>query len=212
MRVEAPKLREIWSPDGRLFGIAPLPGDRAYFYCSVPLARWQGILQGHLEAWIGSWDGLGPDVAAVLKAVPDWERVNYDELHEIRLERWYRGPVFVVGDAAHAMTPYLGQGANCAMVDSLVVMQLLARAVRKGEDLKGVGRTYESLRRSFVSRIQTMSRRQGVLATASFAPARFLRNLLLPLTLKVSWLSRPGMRLGTGYHPQEEPYFQFAPG
>ena len=38
-RVDESRIREIWGPDGRLLGILPLPGDKAYFYCSVPLVR-----------------------------------------------------------------------------------------------------------------------------------------------------------------------------
>ncbi len=207
-RVEESKIREIWGPDGRLFGIDPLPGDKAYFYCSVPIGRWQDIVRTGLEEWIETWNSYGSDAIAVLRAVPDWEGVNYDELHEIKLKNWYKVPVFVVGEAAHAMTPYLGQGANSAMVDALVLMQLLARAFEVGDSLEEVGRTYESLRKAFVTRIQAMSRQQGNLSTLSFAPARIVRNWLLPLVLKVGWLNRRGVLLASGHNPKEEQYFQ----
>ena len=52
-----------------------------------------------------------------------------------------------------------------------------------------------------------MSRQQGVHSTLSFAPARLVRNFMLPLMLKVDWLSRRGMSLALGYNPREEPYF-----
>ncbi len=211
-RVDESKIREIWGPDGRLFGIAPLPGDKAYFYCSVPLGQWQEIVRGGLEKWIETWNGYGPDAISILRAVPDWDQVNYDELHEINLESWYKVPVFVVGDAAHAMTPYLGQCANCAMVDALVLMQLLARAVDAGNNLEEVGQTYESLRKAFVTRTQTMSRHHGNLITLSLTPARIVRNWLLPVVTKVDWLSRRGMLLASGYNPKEESYFRIPSG
>ena len=211
-RVDESKIREIWGPDGRLFGIAPLPGDKAYFYCSVPLGRWQEIVRGGLEKWIETWNSYGPDAISILRAVPDWDQVNYDELHEIKLERWYKVPVFVVGDAAHAMAPYLGQGANCAMVDALVLMQLLARAIEAGNNLEEVGQTYESLRKAFVTRTQTMSRQHGNLITLSLTPARIVRNWLLPVVTKVDWLSRRGILLASGYNPKEESYFRIPSG
>jgi 2-polyprenyl-6-methoxyphenol hydroxylase-like FAD-dependent oxidoreductase len=40
---------------------------------------------------------------------------------------WYRGRVLIIGDAAHAMTPHLGQGAAQAVEDGLVISRLLAR-------------------------------------------------------------------------------------
>jgi 2-methyl-3-hydroxypyridine 5-carboxylic acid dioxygenase len=63
----------------------------------------------------------------VLERVPDWYRVDYDEVHEIHLEQWSNPPVFLVGDAAHGMTPNYGQGANCAVVEVLVLTTLLAK-------------------------------------------------------------------------------------
>jgi 2-polyprenyl-6-methoxyphenol hydroxylase-like FAD-dependent oxidoreductase len=200
-------VREIWAPDGRRFGVCPLPGGRTYFFCSVPLGSWQDILANRLTAWVESWADFGPDVVAVLKAVPDWSRVNYSELHEVRLERWYRPPLFVVGDAAHAMTPNLGQGANSAMVDGLVLMRLLAGALRDGGDLEAVGQTYDRLRRPFVTRIQTRARQVGALAAATSAPGRWLRDWLLAVTGHLGWLNRREMLLLAGYNPAEEAFF-----
>lgn len=207
LRVEDSTIREVWGRDGRLFGIAPLVGDETYFYCSVPRGGWQAIVRGGLEEWIQSWTAFGPDVMSIIEKVPDWERVNYDELHEIKLRRWYRVPVFVVGDAAHAMTPYLGQGGNCAMVDALVVMHLLARAINTGDNLEAVGRDYESLRKDFVTRVQTLSRQHGNLITLSAAPARMVRNWVLPAVPKLNWLRHRAMVLAAGYNPREESYF-----
>ena len=98
------EVREIWGPGGRLFGICPLPGDQTYFFCSVPYGGWQDILNRRDE-WMASWESFGPDVLAILRAVPDWPRVNYSELYQVQMERWYRPPVFVVGDAAHPWPP-----------------------------------------------------------------------------------------------------------
>jgi hypothetical protein len=43
-----------WYPDGRIFGIAPLPGARTYFYCTALLGRWPQTLHGSLDQWIAS--------------------------------------------------------------------------------------------------------------------------------------------------------------
>lgn len=202
-----PIIRELWAPDGRLFGIAPLPQGMSYFYCSAPIGRWTETLHGDLDQWIASWERCGPDVMAILRAVPDWQHVTYDELHEVRLRHWSKPPVFLAGDAAHAMTPYLGQGANSAMVDSLVLMQLVAKAFKTGVPLEEVRRIYETLRRPFVSRIQAAARQYGLVATLSFSPARSVRNRILPLLLKAPWLGNRTQLLGMGYSPKEEPYF-----
>jgi 2-polyprenyl-6-methoxyphenol hydroxylase-like FAD-dependent oxidoreductase len=53
--------------------------------------------------------------------------VNYDEPEQVRVTPRSSGRTFLIGDAAHAMTPNYGQGANAAMVDAVVLTTLLAR-------------------------------------------------------------------------------------
>ncbi|MBI3272047.1 MAG: FAD-dependent monooxygenase [Planctomycetes bacterium] len=204
--VEDSTLKELWASDGRRFGICPLPGERAYFYCTVPLGGWQEIRHGRLRGWIEAWATHGPEAVAILKAVRDWDAVNYSELTEVVLERWHRAPVFVVGDAAHAMTPNFGQGANSSMVDALVVAQLLARAAREGRGLAEVGREYEALRKPFVSRVQAAARRAGRVAALQFMPARWLRDGLLRLGGGAPGFQRETLLMVAGYNPSEEPF------
>jgi 2-polyprenyl-6-methoxyphenol hydroxylase-like FAD-dependent oxidoreductase len=51
---QQPRARELWYPDGRIFGTAPLPRARTYFWCTAPLGRWPQTRQGGLENWIAS--------------------------------------------------------------------------------------------------------------------------------------------------------------
>jgi 2-polyprenyl-6-methoxyphenol hydroxylase-like FAD-dependent oxidoreductase len=206
LRIEDSTIREIWGPDGRRFGICPLPGDQTYFFCSVPVGGWRKILKSQLEFWLESWHMFGPDVVDVVSVVGDWSQVNYSEVHEVVLRRWWKLPVFVVGDAAHAMTPFMGQGANSAMVDALVLMRLLAPVLQTGGNLNRVGRAYQALRRPFVTRIQTTSRRLGSVGSWSSAPARSARNTLMLLASMVGGATRRPLLLGAGYNRREERY------
>ncbi len=202
------RVREILSPDGRRFGICPLPGARTYFFCRVPFG-WNTTIAPDATRraeWIDSWHA-GPDAERLLRSVEDWSRASYDELHELHLERWSNPPTFVVGDAAHAMTPNLGQGANSAMVDSLVLMQLLAEQ----DDLSVVAREYEALRRPFVTKIQKTAHRMGSFLGAENAPARWLRDLALQLGGRSDWLMQSSLKLMAGYQPAEERFLATDP-
>ena len=149
--------REIWTDDGRLFGIAPLPAGRTYFYCSAPLGGWHDVL-ADVRPWLDGWREALPEAATLLDAVPDWHQVTYDELREVRAPRWTDRGCVLLGDAAHAMTPNLGQGANSAMVDALVLVRLLRETLDAGGTAEDAGRRYETLRRPFVRRIQSSAR------------------------------------------------------
>jgi 2-polyprenyl-6-methoxyphenol hydroxylase-like FAD-dependent oxidoreductase len=208
---QQPRIRELWYPDGRLFGMAPLPGAQTYFWCTTPRGRWPQTLHGGLDEWIASWAGCHPTPPAILAAVQDWSRVNYDEPVEVQTKRWYRPPVFLVGDAAHAMTPYLGQGANSALMDALVLSRLLAQELHHHGDLAAVGRRYQAIRGRFTRLVQTSSYRQGDLATLGWAPARRLRDRLLPVLASASRLERRSAMVTAGFNPAEQALLSLDP-
>jgi 2-polyprenyl-6-methoxyphenol hydroxylase-like FAD-dependent oxidoreductase len=166
-------------------------------------------------------------VVRTLEAVPDWDQVNYAEAREVRARHWYLGAAFLVGDAAHAMLPDLGQGANSAMVDALVLVRLLARLRSERPTrlhplpvatfylpappaplppLERVGRSYEALRKPFVTRIQRTARQMGALASWTLPPARWARDALLRFTTRLPPLRRRMLALAAGVQEEEQSY------
>jgi salicylate hydroxylase/6-hydroxynicotinate 3-monooxygenase len=90
---------------------------------------------------------------AVLEACPDCHK--WAILEREPLPNWSDGPVALLGDAAHAMTPYMAQGAATAIEDAAI----LARCVDEvqGEDVEFAFRQYEAHRKPRTSRIQAIS-------------------------------------------------------
>ena len=70
---------------------------------------------------------------------------------------WTRGRVTMLGDAAHPMTPYLGQGACMAIEDGMV----LGRAFAASQDLAEAFSRYEAARRDRANGVQLAARFQG---------------------------------------------------
>jgi FAD-dependent urate hydroxylase len=92
---------------------------------------------------------------------------------------WHRGPMVIVGDAAHAPAPTSGQGASMAAEDAVV----LAKCLRDLPDLPRALAAYEQLRRRRVERIVA----QGARSSSSKTPGpvgRVARDLLLPLVFR----------------------------
>ena len=198
------RVGEYWHPDGRRAGAFPLPGDRTYLFCSVPIGQWQRILSSDLENWIRSWDDFGEPVSSLVRAI-DWSAAVYDELSDVRVERWSRDRIILVGDAAHAMTPNLGQGANSAMTDALVLINLIALA--RG-DVAGAAARYEQIRRPFVTRIQDAAWVGGRAASWTSAPARTIRDGAIRLSNRIALARRGSMMLTAGYNPAEQEYLR----
>lgn len=198
--------REIWGDDGRRFGIAPLSENKTYFYARVSRGEWETIREKRLDEWIESWRDFGTDAIEILRGVRDWQKINYSELYEIHAPNWAKPPVFLVGDAAHAMTPNVGQGANSAMVDALILMRMLKRAKRDNQNLAEVGRLYTNLRRPFVNKIQAAARQSGELAAKTSPAAHLVRNLLFAASRNLGFLRRRNLLITAGYNPAENEY------
>jgi salicylate hydroxylase len=91
------------------------------------------------------------------------------------LAHWGRGPVTLLGDAAHPMLPYLAQGAAMAIEDAAVLGLCLARAPH---DPAGAMRSYERARLARTARTQRAARRNGTVYHMGGAAAS-LRTLAL---------------------------------
>jgi 2-methyl-3-hydroxypyridine 5-carboxylic acid dioxygenase len=95
------------------------------------------------------WAECFPALAPALAAIGSVGR--YDIYETTYLDRWSVGRVAIVGDAAHAMPPTLGQGAGCAMMNALS----LAEAVSDGSDLEASLRRWEAQERDLTDHTRT---------------------------------------------------------
>ncbi|MBD0863390.1 FAD-dependent oxidoreductase [Gordonia sp. zg691] len=170
---------------GRRFGIAPLPDGCVYWFASVSDGvvggGSEGGFEGGLDVVRQQFSGWHAPIAELLDAT-DPESVGHLPIEQLAhpLPSFIGGRCVLVGDAAHAMTPNLGQGANLAMEDAAVLTTLLARA---GTD--GVGdapAVYDGLRRPRTRRIARRASVIGRVGQLRAAPAVWARDLAMRLT------------------------------
>ena len=76
------------------------------------------------------------------------------------LPSWAKGRLTLLGDAAHAMLPHLGQGANQSIEDGMALATILANATR--ETVPGALLAYERLRREQAAKVQSGARPNGL--------------------------------------------------
>ena len=96
------------------------------------------------------------------------------------LPAWHRGAVCLIGDAAHAIGPHVGQGASLALEDAVV----LAKCLRDILDPPVAFATFERLRRERVEPIVKQSRRTGQQKAPAGWIGRKVRDLVLPVFLR----------------------------
>src|SRR5689334_24100308 len=161
-----------WWGRGERFGYAPLPDGRIYVYATANAQ--EGASDGGLPELRRRFGGWHHPIPALLEAA-DAGSVLHHDLYELpQLETYTSGAVVLAGDAAHAMTPNLGQGACQALEDAVVLGNVMA----SGDGLAA----YDRQRRPRTQMIARRSRQIGVAAQWASPAATALRNTALRLT------------------------------
>ncbi|MGG7664335.1 FAD-dependent monooxygenase [Dyadobacter sp. BHUBP1] len=113
------------------------------------------------------------------------ERAHTIEIYPIYdipfLDQWHQGRVCLIGDAARATAPHIGQGASLALEDTLV----LAQCIRDLADLQAAFARFQSLRQARVQAIIQQARKVGDSKTVPNRFQQFFRDLLLPFFVKL---------------------------
>jgi 2-polyprenyl-6-methoxyphenol hydroxylase-like FAD-dependent oxidoreductase len=166
---------EWWTPLG-LFGGAPMGDGSSYFYASAtrpPVAA--ALAASDLAGLRAGWAAALPLAGRVLERVQGTGELLVNQVVRVDCERWNDGRLVLCGDAAHAMAPTLGQGANSALVDAAVLAVELAG---DGPPEAALAR-YGARRRPAVRRVQDTADRLARLADLASPPLRRARDVLL---------------------------------
>lgn len=154
------ELRQRYVAARKMIGLLPVgtrPGDdtpRSSFFWSLPADAFDAWQAQGVDAWKQEVGTLWPESAALLDAIPDASLLARAHYRDAVVRRWHRGRAVLVGDAAHAMSPQLGQGVNMALMDALV----LTRSLQRHDDVPDALAAYQQERRRHVAIYQWWSR------------------------------------------------------
>ena len=132
-RFLAPRPPEVttWSVmlgRGTAFLTLPLAGDCAYCYCDVVSSRAHDMAElGPAERLNELFAEFAEPAASVLEALNPATDIHVSTIEEVTLDRWAHERVVLIGDAAHATSPNMAQGAAMALEDALVLTDCLQR-------------------------------------------------------------------------------------
>lgn len=199
VRVAIPRLPEEIAADGRegTVMIEAWADRRRVLYCPVKKDSFYVLLTCTAqdasacttpiepEAWARSFPSMR-DLFVRVRDTADWPQTRWDRFQTIRLKRWSEGRIAVLGDAAHAMPPYLAQGAGHAMMNALG----LADALENAPTLDAALKQWERRERPLTEHTQRWTRIYGA---TMFLPKPLKKASIL--VEKVPWVAAQYVRV-----------------
>ncbi|RHZ43502.1 putative salicylate hydroxylase [Aspergillus thermomutatus] len=132
------------------------------------------------------WDPKLTKIIGLIKKTIKWPLLTAPPL-----SRWAKGHTVIVGDAAHAMLPYMSQGAAMAVEDGVALAQALSKISSRSEIPKALS-TFEAVRIKRSGQMQEASLLNGKLWHFADGPLQEARDAaMLPETLGVSFSHSP---------------------
>jgi 2-polyprenyl-6-methoxyphenol hydroxylase-like FAD-dependent oxidoreductase len=175
--IDRGRLSESWGV-GERFGLVDL-GSRTYWFATANLPEGEADDDSHRKVeLVRRFKGWHAPIEEVIEATPNAAILRNHVYYLEPLPRWSQGRLVLLGDAAHATTPGIGQGAAMAIEDALV----LADQFASSDDLGAGLARYESIRRPRTGLVLKLSRRTDRVAQLTSPLGRRLRNLVVRRT------------------------------
>lgn len=173
------ELRQRYVAARRMAGMLPVgmrPGDavrRLSFFWSTPVSALDAGIND-AQAWRDEVAELWPEAAERLHAIDVPAGLAVARYRDAVHARWFRDRAVLLGDAAHAMSPQLGQGVNMALLDA----RALRDALRGGDSIGAALATYQRVRRAHVGIYHFWSRWLTPLFQSDHDFAAHMRDVL----------------------------------
>jgi 2-polyprenyl-6-methoxyphenol hydroxylase-like FAD-dependent oxidoreductase len=190
--VFAGELRQVVQGTRRMVGSLPSgvgpEGDtpRVSVFGSLRATEVDAWRARGLDAWKADVREAMPALDPLLAQVRSLDEVLFTRYHDVSMPAWHCGHVVYLGDAAHAMSPQLGQGANLALWDAMVLAECVAAEASVDLALA----RYSDARRAHLRFYQAANRWATLWFQSDHDALGALRDAFMPLAMKVPPLYR----------------------
>jgi 2-polyprenyl-6-methoxyphenol hydroxylase-like FAD-dependent oxidoreductase len=167
--------QEIWGRGCR-FGFSSIGGGEVYWYATLDAAPGVQEMPGQAKARLCELFAPFPAPVSELIAAAEEQQLIRTDMYDLRpLPAWHLGRVALLGDAAHATTPNLGQGGAQAIEDAYVLAECLAQQAEPAAAFAA----YQQLRQAKATMVVNRSWQMGKLAHLKNPLGRAARNAFM---------------------------------
>jgi 2-polyprenyl-6-methoxyphenol hydroxylase-like FAD-dependent oxidoreductase len=160
----------------RILGLFPAADRKAYVFYMIPAGSYDFVKRQGIERLRETWVRIDPTMEPTFKGLSDWSQTGYMPTGRVTTERWVADGALLIGDAAHAMNPHASQGRMQAMVDAMVVADMIPAWLASGDFSAAALSAYETSRRQQVTMLQRLADEQVLFWNTGNPLLAFLRD------------------------------------
>lgn len=168
---------EMWGKQkGLRFGFVPTAPDEVYYFTTFfTSAGGKDDPQKLKKALLQKYSCFGDTPVQLIESTPEENIIRSDIFDLQPIEQWWKGHVVLLGDAAHATTPNLGQGGCQAVEDAFVI----AKCLKENSSIEKALGQYQTIRFQKALHVVNMSWRFGKMTNLGNPALQALRNGLM---------------------------------
>jgi 2-polyprenyl-6-methoxyphenol hydroxylase-like FAD-dependent oxidoreductase len=180
------KLLQVVRGTRKLFGLLPLGDGLSTLYWGLPVRDYEATRKRGLAALKDEILAFAPEAAGVLDSIREFDQLLMTTYRHVWMPRWHDRHTLFLGDAAHAMSPHLGQGINLAMVDAW----RLAQCLREASSPQAAFRAFHQAQRAYIRYYAAVTYLLSPFFQSDWRVLGWARDVALPLLPMVPGVKR----------------------
>jgi 2-polyprenyl-6-methoxyphenol hydroxylase-like FAD-dependent oxidoreductase len=126
------RLYQLVDGTQRLVGLLPIGPGRCSYFWGLSVADWPKLAASSFDRWRDEALRFCPPSEPILSSLQGFSDLTFGSYRSVAVRVPYRKNVILIGDASHATSPHLGQGANLALEDAACLAECLASTQETG--------------------------------------------------------------------------------
>lgn len=192
-------LTQVVDGSRRMLGLLPTGRDPSgrevtSLFWSLREDRVDAWRRGGLAAWRDEVLAFDPRAAPIVEPLVDLESVVFTRYRDVSMWPYHGDRIVFIGDAAHAMSPQLGQGANLALVDAVTLVDALHRSTSIDEAMA----SYSARRRHNLAFYRFATRMLTPMFQGDSRVLGWMRDLGFSFARYLPWIERRMVRTMVG--------------